>query len=115
MADEAPTVPTLETLEPMFQRLPREQDAQEPEQIQRRVRLRTREGRTYFAFVRAGRATKTSLSFAGWDATNDVEDLKWDYFVLASMEAGGPLQLICRRGPLGELAAAELEEKSQES
>jgi len=101
---------SIETLEAMFLRLPREEETPDPENVTRRIRIVTHEGRTLFAFLRAGRG---SLSFAGWDATSDVEDLVWAYFVIAAQKPGAPLYVIGEQGPVGTVRSAELEEKPE--
>jgi hypothetical protein len=102
--------PSSETLESLFKSLPREKDM--PELITRRVRLVTTEGRTIFAFVRAGQGP---LAFAGWEATADRvgEELSMTYFVLGAEKPGDPLQVIGREGPLGVVSTAALEERPE--
>jgi hypothetical protein len=106
--------PSIEALETMFARLPRE--GEDPEHLTRRIRITTVEGRTIFAFLRAGQGT---LSFGGWDATRqgegtEVSEPQWAYFLLAAEKPGAPLQVISQRGPLGTVSAAELEERGSE-
>jgi hypothetical protein len=106
MADEV----SVETLETMFMRLPREEE--QPEHITRRIRITTHDGRTVFAFLRAG---KGSLSFAGWEATRDmVSEPALTYFVLAAEKPGAPLYVISQNGPLGTVNTANEEEREQE-
>jgi len=101
--------PTADALVKMLERLPRDEDA--TGDISLRLRLTTKEGRTIFAFARAGAAT---LSFTGWEVQGEMTgEEEWDYFVLGAEKAGDPLQVINRKGPLGIVTAAELEERGQ--
>jgi hypothetical protein len=102
MADDV----SIEALEALLKRLPREED--EPERFTRRVRITTVEGNTVSAYVRAGKGT---LSFGGWEKGR--QESTWAYFVLGAEKAGDPLQLISQRGLLGTVSAAELEERSE--
>jgi hypothetical protein len=98
---------TAHALEKLFARLPGEHEGSGD--IKRRVRLTTSEGRTFFAYVRAGSG---KLSFAGCESRPGMtaED-DWEYFILGAEKAGDPLQLINEKGPLGVVAAAELEDR----
>lgn len=98
---------TARALEKLLARLPREHDA--PDDVTRRVRFKTSEGRTVFAFVRAGAG---KLAFAGWETKSGMtaED-EWEYFVLGAEKPGDPLQLISKNGPLGIVVEAELEDR----
>jgi hypothetical protein len=101
--------PTADALSKMLNRLPRDEDA--TGNIAVRVRLTTNEGRTFFAFARAGEGP---LSFTGWEVHGEMTgEEEWDYFVIGAQKAGDPLQVVSRNGPLGILAAAELEERGE--
>ncbi|HET7826428.1 MAG TPA: hypothetical protein VFK90_13925 [Anaeromyxobacter sp.] len=102
-----PDALTEGALEELLARLPSEHDG--PDDIARRVRFETSEGRTVFAFVRAGAG---KLGFAGWEAKSGraAED-EWEYFVLGAEKPGDPLQLINKNGPLGIVVEAELEDR----
>jgi hypothetical protein len=101
---------SIESLETMFARLPREEE--QPEHITRRIRITTHDGRTVFAFLRAGEG---SLAFAGWEATRDmVSEPQLAYFVLAAEKPGAPLYVISQTGPLGTVNTAEEEEREEE-
>ena len=111
MADAQST----EAMEALFAKLPLEEDA--PELLTRRLRITTTDGRTFFAFVRAGRGP---LAFAGWDATpevtasGEVKDPEWRYFVLGAERPGAPLQIISQRGLHGTVSTVDVEERPQE-
>src|SRR4051812_12905409 len=100
--------PTPDELEKTLERLPGDEDA---ENVTLRLRLETQEGRTIFAFVRAGVGTG---SFAGWEARRGMTGEEgWDCFVLAAEKPGAPLQLSNRNGPLGVVVVAELEDRGK--
>ena len=91
----------------LLARLPGEHDAYDD--VRRRVRLKTSEGRTFYAFVRAGAG---KLSFAGWELTAETKpDDDWEYFVVGAARPGDPLQLIRKEGPVGVLVEAEMEDR----
>lgn len=98
---------TERAIEELLAQLPSEHDA--PDEIARRIRFTTSEGRTVLAFVRAGAGR---LGFAGWEVKSGMtaED-EWEYFVLGAQKPGDPLQLINKSGPLGTVAEAELEDR----
>jgi hypothetical protein len=98
---------TAKALEQLLARLPGEHD--DYDDVRRRVRLKTQEGRTFFAFVRAGSG---KLAFAGWEQRSETtaED-EWEYFVLGAPRPGDPLQLIRKDGPVGVVVEAEMEDK----
>jgi hypothetical protein len=103
---------SITKLEELFRRLPLEHDA--PALLARRIRITTQDGRTVFAFVRAGQGP---LAFAGWEATvtkeetGEVVEPAWKYFVLASPTPDAPLQVIAQDGPVGTLNTVELEDR----
>ncbi|HET7787127.1 MAG TPA: hypothetical protein VFL36_14240 [Myxococcales bacterium] len=93
----------------MLEQLPHE--TENAQDIARRVRFDTSQGRTVFAFARAGGGP---LSFTGLEfhpGMTGEED--WDYFVLGAEKAGDPLQVINRKGLLGVVTAAELESRGK--
>jgi hypothetical protein len=100
---------TASALAKMLEQLPHE--TENVQDIGRRVRFKTSEGRTVFAFARAGGGP---LSFTGLEfraGMTGEED--WDYFVLGAEKAGDPLQVVSRNGPLGVVTAADLENRGQ--
>jgi hypothetical protein len=107
---------TMKSLEAMFLRLPVDKDA--PKEITRRIRIVTEEGRTIFAFLRAGTGP---LSFAGWDATREatesgeLREPRMEYFVLTAQAPGAPLCIITRRGLLGAVRSVDAEERPAEA
>jgi hypothetical protein len=101
--------PTADELAKLLERLPHEND--DTENITVRLRLTTREGRTIFAFARAG---EVPLSFAGWEARSEMTgEEEWDYFAVGAQSAGAPLHVINRNGTLGAVVSAELEERGR--
>jgi hypothetical protein len=111
-------VMSTETLEAVFKRLPREEDA--PELLNLRVRVTTLEGRTFFAFMRSG--IDTNLGFAGWEVTatptkdeaGEVVEPEMEHFLIAGPGPGEPLYVLCEKGPLGIVSTAELEDRPAE-
>jgi hypothetical protein len=74
-------LPTRAALQAMLERLPHEEE--NVETITRRIRFTTSEGRTVFAFARAG---EKPLSFTGWEVRSDMTDEEdWDYFILGAL------------------------------
>jgi hypothetical protein len=103
---------SMKALVAMFQTLPREEEA--PDEVRRRVRIVTEEGRTVFAFLRAGRGP---LGFTGWDATHDVAEScevrepELEHFVLAVEKPGAPLHLLSQRGIVGVVRSVAAEDR----
>jgi len=100
---------TRSALQAMLERLPHEEE--NVETISLRVRFTTSEGRTVFAFARAG---EKPLSFTGWEARGEMTgEEDWDYFILGALNPDDPLQVVNRNGPLGVVTAAEVEDRGK--
>ena len=102
---------TAKALQKLLAKLPGEHDAYDD--FRRRLRLRTQDGRTFFAYVRAGSG---KLSFAGWEETPDMKpESDFEYFVLGAPKPGDPLQLVRKDGPVGVVVEAEMEDKGDKA
>jgi hypothetical protein len=100
---------TSSALTTLLDRLPHEEE--NVETIALRIRITTDQGRTVFAFARAG---EKPLSFTGLEARSGMTgEEDWDYFIFGALNPGDPLQVVNRDGPLGVVTSAELEDRGK--